>query len=180
MNIEMVCAFDAAPILEYIDVWGKSPRVTFTGSPHRECEDIVLRGPDMTVGSTLEMLHHETECEDYALMKYHPNAQALVTLLFDQVNGDQVGRVILTKLPPMQVIYPHRDEGPVPELYDRYHCCLQSPVGAWFIVGTQATHMKAGQAYRVDVTKNHSVVNVGDEDRIHLVIDIVSSHLRMA
>lgn len=151
--------------------WDLSPRITFQDSPHRDCEDIILRGPVYVKGMELPELHAQLECEDYE-STYYPEAMAVVSRLYDHTKGQSLGRVILAKLPPGKVIHPHRDEGPVPEFYTRYHCCIQAAIGSWFIVADEAVQMLEGRIYRVDVRNGHCVINLTNQDRLHLIVDI--------
>ena len=169
-------AFDPASIMREInlvDAWDKSPRVTFEGSPQRETEDIILRGPINAGTADLVQLHHEIECEDYAMPAF-PEIRELVSDMYVHAKGVKLGRVILAKLPPGKVVYPHADEGRVPETYLRYHAIIQSGFGSWFLVGRHAMNLLTGQVCLVNVREQHCVVNLSDEDRIHLIVDILS------
>jgi len=56
-------SFDATPIRQELHsqplLWGKSPRVTFPGSPHQDTEDIILQGPVGAEYKSLQELHVE-------------------------------------------------------------------------------------------------------------------------
>lgn len=169
--------FDPAPIMREIDeanAWNQSARVTFKNSPQRDTQDIILRGPIGWESDDLLTLHQQIECEDYAAMHLHIETRELVGEIFVVVEGVKLGRVILAKLPPGKVVYPHADEGLVPETYLRYHAIVQSGYGSWFLVNNHALHMQPTQIYQVNVRKQHAVVNLSDEDRIHLIVDILS------
>lgn len=167
--------FDAKKIMreiDHIDGWSESPRITFKGSPHRDTYDIILRGPIDPHTSDMVTLHQQLECEDYA-MSIFPDIQELVSNMFDHVKGTKLGRVILAKLPPGQVVHPHADEGPVPEKYTRYHAIIQAGPGSWFLVGHAAENMTTGQVWIANVLDKHCVVNLDDEARVHLIVDIM-------
>jgi len=166
--------FDPAAIVREIDHiggWGQSPRTTFPGSPHKDIWDIVLRGPVGVYTSTIQELHLQVDCEDYTLSLY-PDISELVGDIYTHAGGKKLGRIILAKLPPGKVVTPHCDEGPVPEMYTRYHAIVQSGHGSWFLVGREAVEMLTGEVWIPNVQVIHAVVNLSDEDRIHLIIDI--------
>jgi len=168
--------FDAEAIMReirHIDGWSQSPRVTFPGSPHRDTQDIILRGPIEPYTSDMPTLHRQLECEDYA-MSIFPDTQELVSDMFAKNKGTKLGRVILAKLPPGGVVHPHADEGPVPEKYTRFHAIIQAGPGSWFLVGDQAENMTTGQIWIANVLDKHCVVNLDDEARVHLIVDILS------
>lgn len=169
-------SFDPASVMreiDLVDAWDRSPRVTYEGSAQRETEDIILRGPIGAGTSDLATLHQQIECEDYAMPAF-PEVRELVADMYVHAKGAKLGRVILAKLPPNKVVYPHADEGRVPETYLRYHAIIRSGFGSWFLVGREAVNMLTGQICLVDVRQQHAVVNLSDEDRIHLIVDILS------
>lgn len=153
--------------------WGKSPRVTFPGSPHQATEDIILRGPIKQPGDTLMDLYNRVECEDYDAAEIFPNTIKLAKLLAVMVadSYDALGRVILTKLPPGTMIEPHRDEGDVPAFYKRYHLVIEGDRSV-FICGGDTMVLQPGELWEIDVREMHSVANHGSDDRIHLIMDI--------
>lgn len=152
-------------------IFSKSPRCLFDNSPHRETEDIILRGPVGYHTRDLQELHHEILCEDYPAAELFPETLAQV----NDILGEQIywGRVIISKLPFGQVIYPHTDEGPVPKHYLRYHFVVAGGDGNWFICGDESVSMSSGTVWLVDVQKVHMVSNHMERDRIHLIVDVV-------
>jgi hypothetical protein len=176
--------FKAEPVLEDLRsqplLWSKSPRVTFPGSPHVDTEDIVLRGPIGFEYKTLPELHAELQCEDYPasgmMTKTLVRARNLAWLLSPKETwphgGLRLGRVILTKIRPNLTIHPHRDEGPVPAFYRRIHLCVQGGDGNIFMIQGEVQVMQTGEIWECDVRKMHTVINLMDHDRIHLIVDI--------
>ncbi len=168
--------FDPASIMREIDqenLWTRSPRVTYEGSAQRETEDIILRGPVGRHIDDLAILHQQIECEDYPAMEVMLETRELVSEIFVHAKGEKLGRVILAKLPPNAVVHPHADEGLVPETYLRYHAIINSGFGSWFLAGRHAMNLITGQVCLVNVRLQHAVVNLSDEDRIHLIVDVL-------
>ena len=158
-----------AEITNAVELFGKSPRTTYEGSAHVEVHDIILRGPKLTEEATLAELHAETECEDYAAVEAFPRIARVVGSLA----GDrEIGRVIITALPPNGIIYPHVDEGPVPEEFDRYHYCAQGGDGNIWMEGTMPYTMQTGELWHTDVSQKHCIVNMMDRERIHVLFDL--------
>jgi len=158
--------------IEHMHAWDRSPRITHEGSVHVDTFDTILRGPINAGIDSLPQLHQQVECEDYAISAF-PDTRELVDDIYRHAKGTKLGRVILAKLPPGKVVFPHADEGRVPETYIRYHAIVQSGFGSWFLAGREATNMITGQVWIVDVSQVHAVVNLSDEDRIHLIVDIL-------
>ncbi len=176
--------FDTSPIRSELKaqplMWGKSPRVTFHGSPHADVEDIILRGPAMWWAKSLQELHEELTCEDYPAGELLPKtltiAKNLAFLLSSpeerQTTPLLLGRVLLTKVPPGKTIHPHRDEGPVPAFYRRIHMCVEGGDENIFMIGGDVQPMQSGEMWDCDVREMHTVINLGESDRIHLIVDI--------
>jgi hypothetical protein len=156
--------------------WGSNPiRTDYSGSAHAEIVDILLRGPDIEHETNLAVLHQDIHCMDYDLFDQFPVVRSLIDDVMKLVKGEELGRVILTRLAPNGVIYPHVDEGAVPEYYKRYHYCIHGGEGNWFLYGKHSTVESCpGFLYELDVTQNHAVVNMMDHDRVHLIMDIHS------
>jgi len=140
----------------------------YEGSAHRQVTDVLLRGPDYGAeGATLQSLHHELECFDYEELDLFPEVMGTVQ---DIVSDNVVGRVILAKLAPDGIIFPHKDEGPVPEFYTRCHYVIQGE--STFIIDGHEQVMKEKELWIVNVLNEHSVINHGTIDRIHLIVDV--------
>lgn len=178
-------SFDPTPILEELKknplIWGQSLRVTFPGSPHRETEDIILRGPVGFDYKTLEELHQELACEDYDAAAVFSQTVLMASNLAYLLSSPEMrhlesplrlGRVILTKLPPGKTIYMHKDEGPVPEFYRRFHLVVEGGPENIFMIEDETLPMQSGQMWECDVREMHTVINLMETDRVHLVVDI--------
>lgn len=153
--------------------WGQSARVTFENSPHRQTQDIILRGPEVKPGSSLASLHREVDCVDYPAAKDYLYTMDLVRYF---ARDRALGRVILTLLPPGGVVFPHRDEGPVPETCDRYHMPLQANPSCLTILegedNLEVYRMTPGSVWLVNVQRQHMAVNMGDDSWIKLIVDV--------
>ena len=176
--------FDPEPILDDLHgqplIWGKSPRVTFPGSPHADVEDVIIRGPVGYEYKTLQELHEELSCTNYPAAELMQRtllvASNLAYLLSDPGIRDthplQLGRVILTKLRPGKTIHPHRDEGPVPQFYRRICLVVQGGDENVFMINGEVQPMQTGEMWETDVREIHTVINLMPIDRIHLIVDI--------
>ena len=145
-------------------------RTSFENSPHREASDILLRFNDLT--GDRASFFTETETVNLPALLLLPQARPLIFDLMRQVEGERLGRVVLTKLPPGGRIYPHPDEGAYAEYYSRYHVMLQNGKGSVFHCGDEALFMPPGSIWWFNSRAEHSVVNQGNEDRITMIVDI--------
>jgi hypothetical protein len=103
----------------------------------------------------------------------------LISTYVDQLvlgmNG-VIGRAVMTNLRPHGTIFPHTDDGVYWLLRDRYHLVLKSVAGSHFKAGGEEVRMQAGQLWWFDPTVRHEAFNDSDEERIHVIVDVMSRH----
>ena len=109
------------------------------------------------------------------MASHFPFASEYVDQLVRTMDG-AMGRAVLTKLKPHGTIYPHTDDGVYWLLRDRYHLVLQSVNGSHFKVGGEEVRMQEGELWWFDPTVVHEAFNDSDEDRIHIIVDVLSPH----
>ena len=78
-------------------------------------------------------------------------------------------------------IYPHRDDDAdnVEAAYGychRIHIPVQTNSSVVFTIAGEDRHLKYGEIVEIDNLAEHSVVNNGSEDRIHVLIDFYGMH----
>lgn len=115
------------------------------------------------------------EKPDHEHIKEHPAYPVFERDLFAIQKMLPPGRMhtaLLIKLPAGTCIPTHRDAAPHFKLYRRIHVPIVTNPGCLFTVGTETRHLKAGDMWEIDNDNQlHSVVNGGNEDRVHLLID---------
>lgn len=165
-------------------LWGAEPmRTRLVNSPHAEVEDILLRfedvPPDLAARASQGGPEAWAEFEACPLAFRPawtdlPEAKPLVQGLMVRVGAYELGRVVITKLKPGGTIYPHADTGLYSETPDRsrYHLVLRSVAGSNFHCGAETVHMAPGELWWFDAQAPHSVQNNGNDDRLHLLIDV--------
>ena len=88
-------------------------------------------------------------------------------------HGGAVVRAMAAKLLPGEVITPHRDHHPSFHHGHRVHIPIKTNRRVRFTIAGRAFPMEVGKAYEINNQKTHSVMNKGDEDRIHFIFDYV-------
>ncbi len=106
---------------------------------------------------------------------HFPFASEYVDQLVRIMDG-VMGRAVMTKLKPHGTIYPHSDDGLYWLLRDRYHLVLKSANGSHFKVGGEEVRMQEGELWWFDPTVSHEAFNDSNEDRIHIIFDVLSAH----
>ena len=148
-------------------------RTASQDSPHREVDDILVRCQPLTK----EWPNHR-ETLWYPAYEALPQVRTHVFSLMARVEGERLGRVMITRLAPGKQIYAHSDIGTDGLHYDtepywsRFHVLLQCPTEALFQAGKEIVWMPEGSCWWFDNTTLHRVWNDGQEDRLTLIIDI--------
>jgi Aspartyl/Asparaginyl beta-hydroxylase len=84
------------------------------------------------------------------------------------------GRAVVVRLPPRGRVYEHIDRGLYYQLRSRYHLVLKSVAGSRLRAGPEEVRMLEGELWWFDNRLPHEASNDSDEDRIHLIVDILS------
>ena len=146
--------------------------------PFGEVESIILRFPQKSVHETEKELqdhlskYDQHENLDQPAYKVLTEARPMVMNLMAYVGGERLGRVMINKLAPGGMIYPHRDTPVHANYWDRFHICLQSSPGVDFRCDDEHIYMAPGEIWWFQNANEHEVNNLSNEDRIHLIVDI--------
>jgi hypothetical protein len=89
--------------------------------------------------------------------------------------GAELGRAKLVMLPAGRRVYPHIDRGEYCRVRDRYHLVIRSTAGSWLRAGDEEVTMQEGELWWFDNKAMHEAWNHGDQDRLHLIFDMLSA-----
>jgi hypothetical protein len=186
-NFQLIASnVDVSPLLLAIkrrpDLWKEDTYLRdYPKGPFKDIESIMLRFPVKGVCATEEELkdhlskYDQHENIDYPAYKVLHEARPMVMSLMTRVNGERLGRVMINKIVPGGVIYPHADTPVHAEYYSRFHIVLQSSPGVVFKAGEEQVYMPTGTCWWFNNKEVHEVINNSAEDRIHMIIDIRTS-----
>lgn len=156
------------------DLWGKcNLRQEHEGLSHKHTKTIYLRwAKQMDIKSVFSDLKAIPK-EDYSKL---PGIDGILASFMEAVRPTKLGRVIVVKLAAGESIAAHADEGPYADHYERFHLCLTANPETTFHVKTgsdegETCQMRPGELYWFNHKLEHKVVNEGDQDRIHVIID---------
>jgi Aspartyl/Asparaginyl beta-hydroxylase len=154
-------------------------RTTHPGTPHAEVEDIWLRFNDVReyerTGDPASIIDgHESVW--YEAIHALPQARQHIFGIMGLVEGERLGRVLITKLGPGKRITPHVDGGDHAAYYERFHLMLYCPPEALFRAGDELVYMAPGDLWWFQNAAEHEVWNDSQtEDRITMIVDIKCS-----
>src|SRR3974377_2593509 len=106
-----------------------------------------------------------------------PAARPLIFGLMSRVQGERLGRVMINKVRCGGRIYAHADTAEHAEYWERYHLVLKTAPGCNFRAGAETIHMPVGSVWWFEDALEHEVVNNSVDERIHMIVDIRSSHI---
>lgn len=101
----------------------------------------------------------------------YPLARAFLKTTARALDGE-LSRAKIVCLPPGHRVYPHIDRGEYYRLRGRYHLVLKSS-GSWMRAGDEEVRMRSGELWWFDNDQLHEARNDGDDDRIHLIFDLL-------
>lgn len=133
--------------------------------------------------STIKITDFDLDWECFSPYKYQPisknkNLLGLLNPIFNylkDLHSGEVGRSMLVKLPAGKNIDKHFDGGSYLSIAKRHHIPVITNDKVWFIIDGEKKHLGVGEIWEIDNTREHEVQNLGNEDRVHLIVDIIPS-----
>jgi len=95
----------------------------------------------------------------------------------ESAHDGKYARIFLAKLPAGKVISAHSDWQEYLLNCRRHHIAVTTNANVDFTVGDETINMAAGEIWEINNGRVHSVVNGGEFDRDHLIVDILPNAL---
>ncbi|MFQ6546850.1 aspartyl/asparaginyl beta-hydroxylase domain-containing protein [Aestuariibius sp. 2305UL40-4] len=142
----------------------------------REALAIPLRGlrKSMILGRERRDVHESRWTTGSAKF---PKARAFLEEVAAELDAD-LSRGKIVCLPAGKRVYPHIDRGEYYRFRGRYHFVLKSSAGSWLKAGDEEIRMQEGELWWFDNDQMHEAFNDGDEDRIHMIFDLLPAEMR--
>lgn len=171
-----------AELIAHPELWDSiSLRRTANGSPHSQMTDIWVRYND--IRSYAESGDYSRINDPhipiwYPAWKSLPALRPILFWLMAYVQGEMLGGVLLTRLPPGCGIHRHTDEGWHVEYYDKFYIPLQAEPGTRFCWDEGSIEPINGDVWWFDNTAPHWVENNSCAERIALIAAIHTDMFR--
>jgi hypothetical protein len=136
---------------------------------HRHTQSYILRKVsivDWTKGSPLKQLDIKDDTEIW-------KETLLIIKDLEEMCEGVVSQALYINLPAKKTIPPHEDAGEYFFHVRRHHIPIITNPGVDFFIEGDTKNMKEGECWEINHSRTHAVFNEGDEDRIHLLIDII-------
>jgi len=176
LNVEPI----KSSLLNNPQLWDQNPqRRICKGSPHSEMTDIWVRFGDTANGDfSASVAEHDSI--------WYPSADVIEgakRMAFDvmaAVDGERLGGILITKLPPGGRIQPHSDSGWHAEYYEKFYVAISAPDKSVFGFDGGEIIADNGDCWLFRNNIAHWVINDSDQDRISMIICIKTDKFRGA
>lgn len=175
----LASGFHVEPLLKQIaahpEVWDTHKlRTESYGTPHTQVSDIWVRYNDWANfdGDAAKFVLEPHESVWYPVADIIPEVRYLVSQVMTAVNGEELGGVLITRVPPGGEVAPHIDNGWHARYYQKYAIQLKGNENQVFWFQDSELRSLPGDLYTFDNSKLHAVYNKSDEERITLIICI--------
>lgn len=142
------------------------------GSAHADMTDIWVRYGDITDMVKTGDYSGLAQEHDSIWLKDMPAVKRVCFDVMSLVDGERLGGVLVTKLPPGGEILPHTDVGWHAEYYDKFYVPIQNQKGAVFYFEDGEIIPEIGDVWRFDNSRAHWVKNESGSDRIAMIVCI--------
>ena len=174
--VQLASGVDTVPVLLELNraapLWDHNPeRRLYPGTPHGEMVDITVRYmPEAQITLEARALEHRNVF--WPAWRELPALRPMIFALMQRVAAVELGSILITKLPPGEMIQPHSDAGNwAPEFYNcKAHITLAG--SALVRCEDEACQFVAGTVWTFDNLLTHSVECVGDSDRICCIVSM--------
>jgi len=151
-------------------LWDKNnARRMGPGSPHVEMRDIWIRANKNPEGTDYTKEH---DSEWYPAFQALPACRQIIFDVMAAVDGERLGDILITKLPPGGKIHPHVDGGWHAKYYQKFYVPIKNAPGATFNFEDGIIEPDEGDVYYFENDKLHWVENKSQQDRIAMIICI--------
>jgi hypothetical protein len=148
-------------------------RTNHPQSPHRELDDIIMRyNARLNFTGDRQAFNGPHDSVWWPSIEQLPSVRNIVWDLMREVEGERLGMVLITRIPPGKQCYPHVDNGWHAGHYDKYAVQLASAPGQSFHVAEESLSAAPGECYRFDNSLPHWVINDSDQARMTMIVCI--------
>lgn len=171
----MRSGIDPRPFLDEISAvegaWDMSTGRQDKIAVQREALAIPLRGlRKSAIGNRKRRDVHESRWTTTS--RFYPLARSFLED-FAAAEDAILGRGKIVSLPAGKRVYAHVDQGEYYRVRNRFHFVLRSTRGSWLKAANEEVRMQEGEVWWFDNDQMHEAHNDGDEDRIHMIFDML-------
>lgn len=159
-------------LMQNINLFGEINTRKSASKIHSQMEDIWLRYQNIDNMIETGDYSRISDEHDSTWLKNLPHCKRLCFEVMRLVDGERLGGVLITKLPPKGNILPHTDGGWHAEYYDKYYIPIVNDPESVFCFDEGEIHSRPGDIWAFDNSYNHWVKNNSKRDRIAMIVCI--------
>lgn len=171
-NFKKIASYDiseiANTVLGFTNEWTLDTSRQELFAPHRETQTYYIYQSDLDWKIGMPFFTEKKSSNE----KINSLVEKIVSDLEQKQDGKR-GQVLLIKLFAKQIIPDHKDSGDYLINTHRHHIPIVTSDKTFFGVGNESINMKLGECWEINNQRTHSVENLSDTDRIHLLVDIM-------
>lgn len=131
--------------------------------------------------STIQITDFDLDWECFSPYVYKPvlkNKKLFIYLkpifnYLENLHDGKIGRSMFVKLLANKNIDKHIDGGAYLLVAKRHHIPIITNSKVLFIIDGEQKNLDEGEIWEIDNSKEHEVKNLSNEDRVHLIVDII-------
>jgi hypothetical protein len=171
-NFNLIGLFDITNFKKKLDLlsdldWSEYSFRQRTFGPHKHTETVPLLYNEKFTDFPSEWKHYD---------KFREEISELQNKLFECYGRGKIVRCILVKLKNNSKIPTHVDFGDSLMTCHRHHIAVVTDSNVYFTIDNEIKHLKPGEIWEINNSKEHSVENNSDIDRIHIIVDWNTSY----
>lgn len=161
-------------LMNNANLWNENTlRTKHPGTAHSQVSDIWVFFNEISIDEEFSVMDDKL-VRPYRAWDKLPSLRPILFALMNQVQAVQLGRVIITRLPPGKIIEPHVDMGAPATYFTRYQLAIQCNPGNTFYIGDEEMSFRTGDIWQINNNEEHGVVNNSNDDRIVCIFDMRS------
>lgn len=159
------------------ELWNEYTERTkaYADGPHAAIDDIWVRynaRANLDPSNPVPFFCGEHDSSWYPAYAKLPALRPIIFGLMALVEGERLGGVLITRIPPGHRVGPHKDEGWHARYYRKFAVQVRGGPDQYFCFQGESLVAEAGEVYEFDNSQEHWVVNDSERERITLIVCI--------
>lgn len=165
-----VCAVQRE-LAEHPELWNEyKGRLIHPRSPHRHTDDIWLRFAEDNLHDKERKVEGPHVSVWYPAADKLPHTKALALKMFELIGGQELGGILIIRIPPGKEIYAHVDAGWHAQQYEKFAVQISGHPKQAFAFEDGELAALPGESYWLDNSFPHWVENPTPKDWINMTV----------
>jgi hypothetical protein len=172
-NFNLIGSYDVSNIVDVVDLFSiewtlNTSRQSMIDETHKHTNTYFLRALDNKWEPNQELNSFPVTTNTKLLKE----VDKIITDL-EKYHQGRCGVAMIVKLFSDNNVLPHSDDSAYLSAVRRHHIPLKTNKEVVFFIDDETRHLAVGECWEINNNKVHSVTNNSQEDRVHIIIDII-------